>query len=37
MFDSVFDFDIGDVWDMPLCDFSFSGFAGWVMVYCWVD
>ena len=30
MFDSVSDFGIGDVWDMPLCDFSFSGLAGWV-------
>ena len=30
MFDSVSDFGIGDVWDMPLCDFNFSGLVGWV-------
>ena len=28
VFDSVFDFGIGDVWDMPLCDFSISGLVG---------
>ena len=37
MFDSVSDFGIGNVSDMPLCDFSFTGLARWVMVYCWVD
>ena len=32
MFDSVFDIDIGAVWDMPLRDSNFSGLDGWVMV-----
>ena len=33
MFDSVLDIDIGAVWDLPLCDSSFSALDGWVMVY----
>ena len=37
VFDSVSDFGIGDVWDMPLCDFSFTELARWVMVYYWMD
>ena len=34
VFDSVSNFGIGVVWDMPLCDFSFTRLARWVMVYC---
>ena len=30
VFGSVSDFGIADVWDLPLCNFSFGGLDGWV-------
>ena len=36
MFDSVFDFGFADVWDLPLCDFSFAGLDG-VCRFRWIE
>jgi len=30
VFDNVSNFGIANVWDLPLCDFSFGGLDGWV-------
>ena len=30
MFDSVSDFGNANVWDLPLCNFSFGGLDRWV-------